>query len=285
MKLISTFVLFTLLVVSLHGQVITGKVIDSSNAEPLVYASIGVIDSPIGTITDENGNFKIDVNGQLPNATIRISTISHKPKSFTIEELSNKENTIKLILDTLHLAEVLVRPSGKIKVVGSFNNNTTIKAGWGGYEYGKGYDVGLKIQLGAKPVNLKTLHMNVYKQSFDTVILRLHIRSISHRMPSEELLSSNILIAITKSSGLVDIDLSNYNLVFKGDIALSLEWIRAVGAHKDRFWKPIKKFAFEPYPVVYFNHSKQGTTYYRRGCENKWLRQNMSPCIYLTVQE
>lgn len=285
MKSVSIFVLFTLLVVSLHGQVITGKVIDSSSAEPLVYASIGVVDSPIGTITDENGNFKIDVNGQSPNAIIRISTISYKPKSFTIEELSNKENTIKLILDTIHLAEVLVRPSGKIKVVGSFNNNTTITGGLGGTEHGAGHESGLKIQLGPKPVKLISLHMNVYKQSFDTVILRLHIRRISHRIPSEELLSSNILIAITKSSGLVDIDLSNYNLVFKGDIALSLEWIRVVGVHKDRFFKPKKGFGFEPYPCVYFNISKQGTTYYRRGCENKWVRQEMSPCIYLTVQE
>lgn len=285
MKLLTTIVLFTLLITHLHGQVITGTVIDSSNSEPLEYVSIGAIGTSIGTITDKNGNFKIDVNGQSPNAIIRISTISYKPKSFTIEELSNKENTIKLISDTIHLEEVVVRPSGKIKDVGSFNNSTTIKGGWGGSEYGKGYDVGLKIQLGAKPVNLKTLHMNVYKQSFDTVILRLHIRSISHRMPSEELLSSNILIAITKSSGLVDIDLSNYNLVFKGDIALLLEWIKVVGIHKDRFYKPIKEFAFEPYPCVYFNQSKQGTTYFRRGCENKWLRQNGSPCIYLTVQE
>ena len=285
MKSASIFVLFTLLVVSLHGQVITGKVIDSSNAEPLVYASIGVVDSPIGTITDENGNFKIDVNGQSPNAIIRISTISYKPKSFTIEELSNKENTIKLIVDTIHLEAVVVRPSGKIKDVGSFNNNTTIRGGWGGTEYAKGYETGLKIQLGTKPVNLKSLHINLYKQSFDTVILRLHIRSISHRMPSEELLSSNILIAVTKSSGLVDIDLSNYNLVFKGDIALSLEWIRVVGVHKDRFFKPTKKFGSEPHPCVLFTQSKQGTTYYRRGCENNWVRQKMSPCIYLTVQE
>jgi len=44
-------------------------------------------------------------------------------------------------------------------------------------------------------------------------------------LPSEELLTENIMIPITKSSGWIEMDLSKYNLIFKDDIVLSLEWV------------------------------------------------------------
>jgi hypothetical protein len=103
-------------------------------------------------------------------------------------------------------------------------------------------------------------------------------------MPSEELLSSNIFIAITKSSGLADIDLSAYDLVFKGDIVLSLEWIKVIGINKDKLWQ--SRYSKVPGPVVLFKNSKQGCIYYKWGSENKWqVNKNYSPSIYLTVQE
>ena len=283
MKVILIFTLFSLIAIQLNCQTITGKIVDSSNAEPLVYASVGVIGTPIGTITDENGNFKINVTGQPLKAIIRISMISYKPETFTIEELSHKENTIKLISAPTQLAEILIRPSGKLKEVGSSKTDSKIFGGWSGSEYGAGYESGLKIKLGTLPVRLMSLHIHVYKQSFDTSIFRLHVRSMSHKMPSDELLSSNIFIAITKSSGLVDIDLSEYNLVFKGDIALMLEWVKVTGVNKDMLWQ--SKYSKVPVPVVFFKSSKQGYTYYKWGSENKWqVNKNMSPSIYLTVQ-
>jgi hypothetical protein len=155
--------------------------------------------------------------------------------------------------------------------------------GWSGTEYGAGNESGLKIKLGALPVRLLSLHIHLHKQSFDTSIFRLHVRSMARKMPSDELLSSNIFIAITKNSGLVDIDLSQYNLVFKGDIVLSLEWIKVMGINKDKLWKSKNR---EPEPVVIYKCSKQGYSYYKWGSENKWqVNKNMSPGIYLTVQE
>jgi hypothetical protein len=277
MKLLTTIVLFTLLITHLHGQVITGIVIDSSNSEPLEYVSIGVIGTSISAMTDKDGNFKIDVTGQSLNAIIRISMISYKPQTFTIEELRNKENTIKLIQAPIQLGEVAVSPSGEIKDVGSITANTKMSTGWfGSFKYGNGYEVGLKIQLGAVPVKLLRLHFNI-NQTFDTTVFRLHVRNIVHRKPADDLLSSNIFSTVTKSSGMVDIDLSNYNIVLKGDIALLFECVRVAGIHKST--KPIKT-------RVAFLTNKQGTTYFRRGYENKWLKINgSSPCIYLTVQE
>ena len=87
------------------------------------------------------------------------------------------------------------------------------------------FHAGLLPMLSSKDVSIvlsadKRLHP-IYRRSF----------------PNIELLDKNILIPVTKESGWIDIDLSNYNLVFSGDIALSLEWIKVVGIHQDRFIK------------------------------------------------
>lgn len=284
MKLLSILVLLSLITLQIKCQIITGRILDSSNNQPLAYVSVGVTNTSIGTITDENGNFKINVTGQPLEAIIRISMISYKSETYTIEELSHKENTIKLISSPVQLAEILIKPSGKLKEVGSSKTDSKIIGGWSGSQYGEGYEAGLKIKLGTLPVRFMSLHIQVYKQSFDTSIFRLHVRSMAHKMPSDELLASNIFIVITKSSGLVDIDLSEYNLVFKGDIVLSLEWIKVIGINKDMLWKSKNSKVSEP--VVLLKNSKQGYIYYKWGSENKWqVNKNYSPSIYLTVQE
>jgi hypothetical protein len=61
MKSLSVISLFIILIIQLKGQNISGKVIDSSNDEPLVYVSIGVMETIKGTKTDENGDFNLDI--------------------------------------------------------------------------------------------------------------------------------------------------------------------------------------------------------------------------------
>lgn len=118
MKTFPLFVLFLFLSFQSYGQVITGKVSGATNYQPLIYASIGVINTPFGTITNEEGNFNLEVKGLPVNSFVRFSMIGFKSKTYTIEELSNKENTIRLDGETYKLSEVIVNPSGKLKKVG-----------------------------------------------------------------------------------------------------------------------------------------------------------------------
>jgi hypothetical protein len=55
MKLLSTFFLFAFISIQLHAQVINGKVLDAASGKSLEYVNIGIIDTPLGTITDGQG--------------------------------------------------------------------------------------------------------------------------------------------------------------------------------------------------------------------------------------
>jgi len=153
--------------------------------------------------------------------------IGFKPKTYQINELTNKENIFKLVNEPIQLGEVTVKPfTGKLKKVGTtstgFHGGI---CGWGGTQKGKGNEIGIKIELGTSPVLIKRLHICLSRQSFECSLFRLHVRSIVDNLPSEELLTENIMIPITKSSGWIEMDLSKYNLIFKDDIVLSLEWV------------------------------------------------------------
>jgi hypothetical protein len=268
-----------------YGQTISGYVIDDSNGEPLVYASIGLIETTVGTISNEKGSFSLDLRNFPPQSNVRISMIGFKAKTYSIEQILNEQDTIRLERETYNLPEVFVSPGGKQIDVGttsfSFKNGF---CGWGGNEFGKGWEIGTKIDLGDSPKRLKSMHIRVNKQSYDSSLFRLHIRDIVDSLPQNELLKTNILITLTKESGWIEIDLSKYHLVFEGEISLTLEWIKVIGMDLTKLIT--SKGIEQSYPAVTFSvKQKEGFTFSKWGTEAKWTyHDKSSPSIYLTVQ-
>jgi hypothetical protein len=287
MKLSSILVLFFLFVLQIQSQTITGKVTDADSGEPLVYVSIGVMTTTIGTITDEKGNFSLEIKEQPIEALVRFSMIGYKPQTFSIEELRDNANVIKLKIEPVELAKIDIR-FGKIKKVGNTKSSRfSGVCGWGGTKFGKGHELGTKIDLGAEPIKLLSLHIKVYKQSFDRTLLRLHIRDIIDSLPHNELLSENILIVLTAKSGWVDVDLSKYELILSGEIALTLEWLKIIGIYEDRYIKTTTEGVESTGPKILFSTiGNPGWLYTKWGVENNWkLNFDQSPSFYLTVQE
>jgi len=284
----SLFCLVFFLMLSLQGfnQTITGKVYTASNGIPMEYVSIGVIDTPVGTITDEKGHFTLDVRNISKKAVLRFSMIGYKSQTYTIEQLSNNVNLIKLEVEPVQLQEVVIKPSGKYRKIGalSYTRHGGL-CGWGGTDFGKGHEIGIKIDLGNRPVRLKSLHLHLDKQSFDSSIFRLHIRNIENDLPKNELLNRNILITISKESGWNDVDLRKYNVVLTGNIALSLEWIKVTGVNENKLRR--MNGSDQYMAVILFSIKRnQGCTYTRWGSEAKWYRtEDQSPCFYLTIEE
>lgn len=285
MKALSIVGLLLFLNLQSYGQTITGKVVSASNNEPLIYASIGVIETSFGTITNEEGYFNLEIKGIPVNSQVRFSMVGFKSKTFTIEDLSKKDNILQLESETYKLTEVIVNPAGKTRKVGttSFTFRGGV-CGWGGTQTGKGWEVGTKIELGDLPGRLKSLHIRVNNQSYDSTLFRLHIRNIVEDLPLDELLNNNILISLTKETGWIETDLSKYNLVFEGDIAISLEWIKIVGMDSNKFITVNGEKQLTA-GVTFDKKRNQGCLYTKWGTEAKWVRHdNGSPSIYLIVQ-
>jgi hypothetical protein len=89
--------------VSQQMKKVIGTVVDT-NGEPLIGASVSLLGTVSGTITDIDGNFSLEITD--PNGTLVISYIGYKDKNVKL----SGESSIKVILedDTQLLDEIVV---------------------------------------------------------------------------------------------------------------------------------------------------------------------------------
>ena len=282
MKIISIITLILLIQINVSGQVIVGRITDSKTNEPLEYVSIGIINTNFGTITNNNGYFKLEAKGE-ELSIVRISMIGYEPQKFSVKELENNKNEIKLNEIFIELAEIIIRPTKERKVGAMNSDRLSGWSGWGGLRTRKGYEIGILLDLGKEPVKLKDLNVLLKRQSFDKSLFRLHIRAIEDTLIANELLTENIILSISKEKGWVKIDLESYNIVISGKVGLTLEWLDVIGNNKDRAIKINEKMT-DAY--ILFKNKKNHFGLYRWGTESKWIiNKKQSPSMYLTIRE
>ncbi|MBC8265531.1 MAG: carboxypeptidase-like regulatory domain-containing protein [Flavobacteriales bacterium] len=68
---------------------LSGTILDEKNEHPLPYANIINLNNGKGTISNEHGNFTIDIANLKMNDTIRFQCIGYKTKELTIERIAN----------------------------------------------------------------------------------------------------------------------------------------------------------------------------------------------------
>ncbi|MDQ2180761.1 carboxypeptidase-like regulatory domain-containing protein [Marinifilum sp. D714] len=94
-----------------YGQdfILSGKIYSSKNNSPISYASIGISNTHIGTISNNLGDFQMKLTHSQSQDTITISAIGYKSKKIAIPELYHSSNkTIYLESHTYKLNEVII---------------------------------------------------------------------------------------------------------------------------------------------------------------------------------
>lgn len=87
----------------------SGVVLDSQTNEPLVFASLSVVETNISTITNTDGEFTIKVPKDLNNVNLVISILGYKQKTLSISNLKNEKNKIRLDVAVTKLSEVVFK--------------------------------------------------------------------------------------------------------------------------------------------------------------------------------
>ena len=284
MRLFITILGLLVISIKLTGQDIHGFVIDSESELPLAYVNIGVMDIPNGTVTNESGEYLLKCDNLPQDCIIRISMIGYESQTYKLNEFKREINTIRLVKKPIELGEITIEWKEIIKKIGTIKTTKTGGVcGWGGTDFGKGHELGLLLELGNETVKIQDLNLKIRKQSFDTIVFRLHVRSIDNGLPSVDLLAENIYFPITKYSGWQKVDLANYNILASGDVVMSIEWIKISNVIEKNLMKMNEDKV--PQPIVLFDKNpKSGTFYFRKGSEAKWLvQENKSPGFYVTI--
>lgn len=162
-------------------------VLSESTREPIVYASIGVINRNLGTVADTLGNFSLQIPADLINDSIRISSIGYIAKTFAVKDIKNIPDTIYLADDVMMLNEVVVKPQRiKHKTAGRKSASGFIYIDVEGYKAaGQGLATPLKVKERAwlkelgftiiadnRPLSKMKFRINIYRKENNEYVLQ-----------------------------------------------------------------------------------------------------------------
>ncbi len=216
-----------LLVLNLHllpaQSIITGKVIEAGTGSPLPYVNIGIKKQARGTVSDEKGNYQLEI--QHPDDIVTFSSIGYQDKNIRIAELEQHPN-VELMPRSYDLREIEVRPEKQFEtdiVLGKKIEKRKHSVGFGSSQLGT--EIGALINIRKKTL-LETAHFTLNHAKGDSMYFRVNIYDAGQGRIGENLLRENIIIATTQQSGTISVDLPGSGIVVKDDILLALQWIR-----------------------------------------------------------
>jgi len=224
-------VLLSLLIFTLQAEAqikLSGSVKDKKTNEVLAYSTISLKKSKLGVVADYNGNFNLKLGKGIKKDTIQISHIGYKTIEMAVSE-SIKDTVFRLQESSIKLDEVKLYNNYRGKVsLGTQNAHHII-----GYSFThdsiKGSEIGKRI-LVEDPVLLKDLTFYVKKNTFKSVKIRVNFyyldSSNNQYSPSDKIdLEKSIIEEITKKSGKIKLDLSDFNITINEDFMVAIEMI------------------------------------------------------------
>ncbi|MBL7919099.1 MAG: carboxypeptidase-like regulatory domain-containing protein [Bacteroidia bacterium] len=235
-------------------KICKGVLLDSATNQPIEFANIGIIGKGFGTVTNENGEFNFTVPDSAAGAPVRVSMIGYRARSLSIETLNN-QNRILLSPAATNLNEVSVSAKKtKTKILGNETKTNHVTAGF--VKNTLGAELAVKLNIKNPKTHLKKFYINVARNSIEKPIFRFNVYNKGEDgNPKENILTQNVIIELKENAGLIELDLTPYNLYVDDDVFISIEWIKDLGDVKGLF----------------FSAKLVGTpTYFRQASQDSW---------------
>ena len=241
-----------------HSQEFAGTVVDAETGEPIVYASVGVVEQTLGTLTDTVGHFGLNVLPQHDNDTLRISCIGYHSISMSVAE-ARRQNLFSLKLSENLLPEVVVLPiKTKTRTIGRTSNKGSMLITTDGVD-GVGKELGLPFKTN-KRAWVKNVSFAIVE--CDSMLRRMPFRLNIYKKQGNEYFNNLVLpieFLYTKDAivdGRFTFDLPTPVAIEKGEYLIAIEFLENFPNHK--FHMPTGIMT--------------GHTYYRYAPQSSWKK-------------
>lgn len=236
MKQIITVLALFLTLISINSQEYRGRIISLVEGKPVEFANIGIIGKNRGTVSDEKGNFTLNIQGVSEEDTIRISKIGYKPLIMNVEHFKNlSRDSICLTPIDFKLPEVTIVGSRKIIMYGEPVPSSNLVSVFGSLygDFWLGQELGVVIDV-RKKVLIRTININMGICSLDSVQLRLNIYKTDNKNNYHNILKQPIYFSFEKDAikEPVVIDVTNDSILVNGKILVTIEVYKDLGKGK-----------------------------------------------------
>jgi hypothetical protein len=214
------------------AQVFEGIVKDAKTNLPLPYVNVGIIGKGIGTVTDADGCYKLNLANHDTDS-LRLSMIGYKSLTYQVADFLKNADSRKVLLlqpAVTQLKEVKVNNHKWKEVI--LGNTTQSKSGNAGFRNNRlGYEMGSIIKIKKAPTYLKQFNAAIASDVTDSVKLRLNFYSVKDGLPDQLLQNQSIFVTVKKGQQSINVDLKPYNIFVDDKFFVSLEWIQNAKGH------------------------------------------------------
>jgi hypothetical protein len=276
---VKIFTLLALFFVSIAGfcQNFQGIVRDSKTQEVMPYANIGIRGKQIGSISDQQGFFTVDLANAKPEDILVISYVGYTSKEFQISKLDlNKQYIVELTPSAQLLNEVVVRSKKDLVVLGN-KGKSSRHTGWGDFTSSRGRAIGLLIPAYEVSIRVNSLFFHLNACEFDSVLVRINFFS----QRGEQLIPlasqrKNIFQIIKQRKGWVEVRIVDYIVLDNTKAIVAIEWL-------DAWAKPRSMEEGGSYVFTISMDKTSGYHYQRQTSEEpvQLHRTEFTPSIYL----
>lgn len=248
-------------------KICKGVLLDSTTNKPVEFANIGIVGKGFGTVTNENGEFNFTVPDSLEKESIKISMIGYKPKTLNYAAISAQPK-IRLAQAVTNLNEIAISvKKTKVKIAGNETKTTHVTAGF--IKNTLGAELAIKLNIKNPKTQLRKFYLNIARNSIEKPIFRFNVYNKDENgKPKENILTQNVIIELKENTGLIELDLTPYNLFVDEDVFISIEWIKDLGDVKG----------------LYFSAKLVGSpTYFRQASQDEWHKIAAGVGLYAEI--
>lgn len=225
---------FILTVSVFNAQVISGTIISKNENQHVPYVKIGIEKRTTGTISDDKGNFSIDLTGLDPDQKVKIEVPGYELYEEAVREFK-KHDQQKVVLNekTKTIKEIAIKPkklvdknwgvTTKTKSILYFVNPVDDKAGFLG-------ETALEFNA-KKRSKIKNINLNIARYvSTEPVLMRYSIYSEKDGYPDKNILDEEITVQLTEDmikDGTFTLDVNDHNIWVKGKFFVGINFLKA----------------------------------------------------------
>jgi hypothetical protein len=237
-KLVVLF-LFAIPLISFgQSTTIKGILVSLSDKTPIAYANIGILNTPVGTISNDDGTFELSIPDKFRQDEVLFAALGYERRSFRLNELLVKENNIIALAEQITVLHNVTVKSPKAKPIvlaelgNQYHNEGSIyvdSAAAGSAmallienKY-PAYSAALKT-----PYHIRDARLRISHNTFDKFRVRIRFLSVDSvtGLPDKDLVNHNIIALSGMKKGWLKFNLAKYNIrINQPSFYVVFEWL------------------------------------------------------------
>lgn len=216
---------------SLCQVAVNGKVLDQKSKRPIPFVNIGILKANIGTLSNEDGSFRLQISEKWLNDSLTFSSLGYERKSIAIRLITPSVQAVYLeekasLLNTVTVTDKRMKPQtfqlGNTSMKGGVLQEDTTYAG---------RSIALLIDNEAPkaeqefPLYLEKARLRIMRNNLRLLRFRVRINEVDEKTgwPGKDLLEQSMIATSIMRSGWLEFDLSPLNMVVSKSFFVTFE--------------------------------------------------------------